>query len=139
MAYGPGVEAMRAALAKLGAAPGPTAASRPVFAGVSASDLDVAYIGGQRECHRRHEGAIKDCCRYAAVAAVLARLEASLVAPVDPEAFVRQFADIAANAASPSRPPRWDEYTDEHRAVRVAAMRATLIARGIPVTPEAGK
>ena len=138
------VERTRSALASLGAPPTSPTAARPVFAGVSASDLDVAYIGGQRECHQRHQrhqGAIRDCCRYAAVRAVLARLEASLVAPVDPEAVARDYANNAATGYAPGivHPPYWFEYTDEQRTKRTAAMRTTLIARGIPVTPEVGK
>ena len=79
------------ALASLGASPtSPTVAPQPaeVFAGVSIDELCSVYSAayGERPGHR-------DDRRPDAIRAVLARLEVSLVAPVDPEAVARDYAN----------------------------------------------
>ena len=127
---------MRRALASLGAPPTSPVAARPVFAGVSEEELYRVYA----DAYGEPAGHVDDR-RPIAIRAVLARLEVSLVAPVDPEAVARDYANNAATGYAPGidHPPYWLEYTDEQRTKRTAAMRATLIARGIPVTPEAGK
>lgn len=114
------------------------AVTLPAFAGVSVEELIKLSGQAYLDCPCRTDEPV-DCCNVASIRAVLARLKVSLVAPVDPEAFARKFADIASDTTSVSRPPRWDDYSDESRAVRIAAMRAALIAAGIPVTPEAAK
>ncbi len=78
--------------------------------------------------------------RIRAIGAVLARLDATTIAPVDPEAVARAYHD---HEDAPT--PEWEEVNiwrgrdqDEQRAA-ISAMRATLTAAGIPVTPEVGK
>ena len=131
-------------LASLGAPPtSPTVAPQPaeVFAGVSIDELCSVYSAayGERPGHR-------DDRRPDAIRAVLARLEVSLVAPVDPEVVARRYHD---HKESPV--PEWPYAADhdinspigaDHEQARLratAAMRATLTAAGIPVTPEVGK
>ena len=69
-----------------------------------------------------------------AIGAVLARLAATTIAPVDPEAVARAYHD---NDDGPPCVPTWIATSSHGRAI--AAMRATLTAAGIPVTPEVGK
>ncbi len=113
---------MRSALASLGAPPtSPTIAPPEVFAGVSVEDLCSAY---NRGCNDNPA----DRPRINGLRAVLARLEVSLVAPVDPEAVARQAL----------RPIAVSMYSE---VVKRSAenVRAHLLAAGIPVTPERGK
>lgn len=106
-----------------------------VFAGVSIDELCSVYSAayGERPGHR-------DDRRPDAIRAVLARLEVSLVAPVDPEAVARAYHDHKDAPA-----PEWDEVDiwrgrdADEQTHAIAAMRATLTARGIPVTPEVDK
>ena len=102
----------RAAIAcveSLGAAP----TSPGTVAAVTVEELVRVYLDDK--CSERdHRSNCEHCCIASGLRAVLARLEVSLVAPVDPEQMARDFA-----AGVP--------------------VRATLIARGIPVTPEVGK
>ena len=107
-------EAMRRALASLGAPPTSPPAARPVFAGVSEEELALEYA--------------RAVDRIPGIRAVLARLEVSLVAPVDPEAVSRQAL----------RPLAVTMRSDEVKR-SVENVRATLTAAGIPVTPEVGK
>ena len=89
--------------------------ARPVFAGVSEDDLCVQMLmAADPSIDPGIALVMVNGVHRAKVRAVLARLEVSLVAPVDPEQMARDFA-----AGVP--------------------VRATLIARGIPVTPEVGK
>ena len=89
--------------------------ARPVFAGVSEGDLCVQMLmAADPSIDPGIALVMVNGVHRAKVRAVLARLEVSLVAPVDPEQMARDFA-----AGVP--------------------VRATLIARGIPVTPEVGK
>ena len=62
------------------------------------------------------------------------RLDATTIAPVDPEAVARAYHD---NDDGPPCVPTWIATSSHGRAI--AAMRATLTAAGIPVTPEVGK
>ena len=113
---------MRSALASLGAPPtSPAVAPPEVFAGVSVEDLCSAY---NRGCNDNPA----DRPRINGLRAVLARLEVSLVAPVDPEAVARQAL----------RPIAVSMYSE---VVKRSAenVRAHLLAAGIPVTPERGK
>ena len=72
-----------------------------------------------------------------------ARLEVSLVAPVDPEVVARRYHDHKESPV-PEWPYAADHYINspigaDHEQARLratAAMRATLTAAGIPVTPE---
>ncbi len=123
---------MRAALASLGTPPTSPPAARPLFADVSEEELALEYA--------------RAVDRIPGIRAVLARLEVSLVAPVDPEVVARRYHD---HKESPV--PGWPYATDhdinspigaDHEQARLhatAAMRATLTAAGIPVTPEVGK
>jgi len=88
--------------------------ARPVFAGVSEEELALEYA--------------RAVDRIPGIRAVLARLEVSLVAPVDPEVVARQAL----------RPLAVTMRSDEVKR-SVENVRATLTAAGIPVTPEVGK
>lgn len=103
---------------KLNAPPTSPPAARPVFAGVSEEELAVIFarVSGHDADYTLENVDDRD---RAAVAAVLARLGATLVAPVDPEAVARE--------------------VDVDAAGRRSAVRAALRSRGIPVTPEVGK
>ena len=109
----------------------PTAAPGLVAA-VSVEDLACAWFNV-------HGGDVKpsdiDDRDRAHVRAVLARLDATTIAPVDPEAVARAY---HASEALPDV-PSWTEVSSFGRHYAIAAMRATLTAAGIPVTPEAGK
>ena len=138
-------ERMRRALASLGAPPTSPPAARPVFAWVSEEELDAAFEAAYRAESVKSASGGKDP-RRAAIRAVLARLKVSLVAPVDPEVVARRYHD---HKESPV--PEWPYAADhdinspigaDHEQARLratAAMRATLTAAGIPVTPEVGK
>ena len=128
-------ERMRRALASLGApATTPTAAPGPVAA-VSVEELAKVYSKAYGEI-----GDVDDQDRIRAIGAVLARLSATTIAPVDPEAVARAYHDHKDAPA-----PEWDEVSvwrgrdADEKPYATSAMRATLIARGIPVTPEVGK
>jgi len=103
-----------ARLTALGAPPTSTPAARPVFAGVSVEELADLFVSGI-------PGAVADGSTRSGLRAVLARLEVSLVAPVDPEAVARRVIN-----GSP---------TDR----QIERCRDALTAAGIPVTPEVGK
>ena len=108
---------------KLGAPPTSPPAARPVFAGVSEEELHSVFARAYGEC--------PDGISYAVAAglrAVLARLEVSLVAPVDPEQIA---ADITGPIGDRVRTGEWKRIKD--------AARTALTAAGIPVTPERGK
>jgi len=131
-------ERMRRALASLGAPPTSPPAARPVFAGVSVGELEGVFVAAERACKADTAAIHLGCCRLAGLRAVLARLEASLVAPVDPEAFARDF----QTDLHQQDPDGWTPFDSVERGGQdemVAAMRATLTAAGIPVTPEVGK
>lgn len=83
-------------------------AARPVFAGVSEEELALEYA--------------RAVDRIPGIRAVLARLEVSLVAPVDPEVVARRIS-----------------YNGDPLPEHVAVTRRALVAEGVPVTPEAGK
>jgi len=125
-------ERMRRAIASLGAPPTSPPAARPVFAGVSEEELALEYA--------------RAVDRIPGIRAVLARLEVSLVAPVDPEVVARRYHDHKESPV-PEWPYAADHYISspigaDHEQARLratAAMRATLTAAGIPVTPEVGK
>ena len=102
-----------------------------VFARVNEYDLGetirVAYADGERG-----KSFWTDIAR-----AVLARLRVTLVAPVDPEAIDRDLFNRIAD--TDPKNPRWESLRPEAKRLGSAAMRAVLIARGIPVTPERGQ
>ena len=108
-------ERMRRALASLGAPPTSPPAARPVFAGVSEEELALEYA--------------RAVDRIPGIRAVLARLEVSLVTPVDPREFalVMIMRDLT------------DDNGDVSTTAVEAAARYALTARGIPVTPEVDK
>lgn len=115
------VESMRRALASLGAPPTSPPAARPAFAGVSEENLANTAATAHREC--------RDHNPWMAVArAVLARLEVTLVAPVDPEQIA---ADITGPIGDRVRTGEWKRIKD--------AARTALTAAGIPVATEVGK
>ena len=135
------VERVRSALASLGApATTPTAAPGPVAA-VSVEELIGVYGSAYNECSCS-DGRFDDpsCCNKEAIRAVLARLNATTIAPVDPEAVARAYHDHKDAPA-----PEWDEVSvwrgrdADEKPYASAAMRATLTAAGIPVPPEGGK
>lgn len=108
-----------------------------VFAGIG--DADLAAIARAKYTTSGHSNPWLDCIR-----AVLDALRVKLVAPVDPEEVAREYYN---DIGSPT--PDWTEIesgggylSDRVRSAQreaTAAMRATLAAAGIPVTPEAGK
>lgn len=118
----------------------PTAAPGLVAA-VSVEELIGVYGSAYNECSCS-DGRFDDpsCCNKAAIRAVLARLNATTIAPVDPEAVARAYHDHKDAPA-----PEWDEVSvwrgrdADEKPYAIAAMRATLTAHGIPVTPEGGK
>lgn len=120
------VAAMSAALAKLPPNPAP---SKPadVFAGVSLAELARAF-------DEAGESAPSLGRMRAGIAAVLDALRVKLVAPVDPEAVAGDYYNRRCGNGK-----AWDMIDSVGRARAGGDMRATLIARGIPVTPEAGK
>lgn len=126
-------ERMRRALASLGAPPtSPTVAPPEVFAGASVEELVVQYLmAGDPGLDPGVARSMVSGPRRAGVAAVLARLEVSLVAPVDPEKFAR-------NAYNSRRGPlAWDGVlTAEGRKALADEARHALTAAGVPVTPE---
>lgn len=127
----------RAAIAcvdKLGAPPTSPPAARPVFAWVSEEELDAAFEAAYRAESVKSASGGKDP-RRAAIRAVLARLEVSLVTPVDPEAVAREY---HASGALPDV-PSWTEISSFGRHIATQAMRTALRASGIPVTPEVDK
>ena len=102
--------------------------------GVSIDELCSVYSAayGERPGHR-------DDRRPDAIRAVLARLEVSLVAPVDPEAVARAYHDHKDAPA-----PEWDGSTSGEAVTPTSRPTpsppcATLTARGIPVTPGVDK
>ena len=110
-----------------------TTPSKPadVFAGVSIEELDKVQMTAEVE-YAIKVGSHSDstpACRAAGLSAVLDALRVKLVAPVDPDAVL---ADVFGA-------PHWRSFANEYRTARCVAMRATLEAKGIPVTPEAGK
>ena len=113
----------------------PTAAPGLVAA-VSVEELIGVYGSAYNECSCS-DGRFDDpsCCNKAAIRAVLARLSATTIAPVDPEAVARAY---HASEALPDV-PSWTEVSSFGRHYAIAAMRATLTAHGIPVTPEVVK
>ena len=118
---------------KLNAPPTSPPAARPVFAGVSEDELiRLFYVVGTDGIDHGENCPPIDSSDRSGIRAVLARLEVSLVAPVDPEAVAREYGHALGE-------PPWAALDAEVARRRTAAMRATLIARGIPVTPEVGK
>jgi len=116
-------------VSSLGAPPTSPPDARPVFAGASVEELVVQYLmAGDPGLDPGVARSMVSGPRRAGVAAVLARLEVSLVAPVDPEAVSRQAL----------RPLAVTMRSDEVKR-SVENVRATLTAAGIPVTPEVGK
>jgi hypothetical protein len=102
----------RAIAAMLNLAPPPAAAPGPVLAGVSEGDIACIAANAHRECI--------DGSPWMAVArAVVARLDAAVVAPVDPAKVVAMYLSMDGS--------------------NIAAMSDALTAHNIPVTPEAGK
>ena len=59
------------------------------------------------------------------------------IAPVDPEAVARDV--LSTFDGKIHGPLGWSNYTTSEREALTTAMRATLAAAGIPVTPEVGK
>lgn len=122
------IDDIRTALAKLAPA---TTPSKPadVFAGVSFEELvrisADAYVTAA------------DAPGRAGVAAVLDALRVKLVAPVDPEEFARDYCNCAAEGDEGA--PLWRDMGADAKVEQIGAARATLTAKGIPVTPEAGK
>ena len=121
--------AMSSALASLGAPA--TTPSKPddVFAGVSIEELAGIYAASFGATTAQSPA------RIGAIRAVLDALRVRLVEPVDPIVVATEYHDHPSSAA-----PRWMcDDMDGFRADAARAMRATLTAKGIPVTPEAGK
>jgi len=132
------VDAMIRALASLGAPP-TSPPAHPVFAGVSEDELiRLFYVVGTDGIDHGEQCPPIDSSDRNGIRAVLARLEATLVAPVDPEAVARDYQNAASDAVYEVGGELfgWDCILNSHRKPRVAAMRATLTAAGIPVTPE---
>ena len=119
---------IRVVLASLGAPA--TTPSKPadVFAGVSIDELvrisADAYVTAV------------DAPGRAGITAVLDTIRVKLVAPVDPFDVARDYHDHGDAPVS-----HWSTILGDGKQSRraVRAMRATLVAKGIPVTPEAGK
>ena len=109
-----------------------------VFAGVSIEELDKIQMTAEVE-HAIKVGSHSDstpACRAAGLSAVLDALRVKLVAPVDPFDVARDYHDHGDAPVS-----HWSTILGDGKQSRraVRAMRATLVAKGIPVTPEAGK
>lgn len=118
ISYTDRIRIVEESLASLGA---PPTSPPEVFAGVSEENLANTAATAHREC--------RDHNPWMAVArAVLARLEVTLVAPVDPEQIA---ADITGPIGDRVRTGEWKRIKD--------AARTALTAAGIPVTPERGK
>lgn len=98
-------------------------ADRPVFAGVSEDELiRLFYVVGTDGIDHGEQCPPIDISDRNGIRAVLARLEVSLVAPVDPEVVARRIS-----------------YNGDPLPEHVAVTRRALVAEGVPVTPEAGK
>ncbi len=119
---------MRSALASLGAPPtSPTIAPPDVFAGVSEDELiRLFYVVGMDGIDHGEQCPPIDSSDRNGIRAVLARLKATMVAPVDPEAVLHKYYGLG-----PSR--------DGSDRELIADMRTALLAAGVPVTPERGK
>lgn len=115
-------------------------AARPVFAGVSVEELARVFWCATGRGYKPEQWETLAPSTQAewikGIRAVLDRLEVSLVAPVDPEEVARDFY-IRLSKLTGSL--QLSAHTDGDRRDRIETMRATLIARGIPVTPERGQ
>jgi len=129
------INATRSSLASLGAPATTPAAAPRLVAAVSVEELREERLRAVRGCNHSDDNGLGEwCCGRAGIRAILARLNATTIAPVDPEAVARAYHD---NDDGPPCVPTWIATSSHGRAI--AAMRATLTAAGIPVTPEVGK
>ncbi len=126
-------ERMRRALASLGAPPTSPPAARPVFAGVSVEELVVQYLmAGDPGLDPGVARSMVSGPRRAGVAAVLARLKVTLVAPE----FLRRIPLYTKHGPG----GKGDPGICDAACVKCEAER--IIARltaGVPVTPEVDK
>jgi hypothetical protein len=125
-------------LASLGAPPTSPPAARPVFAEVSEDELiRLFYVVGTDGIDHGEQCPPIDSSDRNGLRAVLARLEVSLVAPVDLAAIERAV-KAYHNASGEHAVPADALGTGQWRAA-VLAMTDAFLAAGIPVTPEVGK
>lgn len=122
-----GVRAMWMAAARAGIAARPPVPA-DVFAGVSMRDLACVAANADAEYIQPDDGPHDPW--WFVVGAVLTALRVKLVAPVDPEAFARAYMERVV-------PGLYDACKSP--SLHFSSMRLELEAKGIPVTPEAGK
>lgn len=121
-------------------APSPTSppAARPVFAEVSEDELiRLFYVVGTDGIDHGEQCPPIDSSDRNGLRAVLARLEVSLVTPVDLAAIERAV-KAYHNASGEHAVPADALGTGQWRAA-VLAMTDAFLAAGIPITPEVGK
>lgn len=116
-------DSMRRALASLGAPATTPTAAPGLLAAVSVEELIGVYGSAYNECSCS-DGRFDDpsCCNKAAIRAILARLDATTIAPVDPREFalVLIMRDLT------------DDNGDMSTTAVAAAARYALTAAGIP-------
>jgi hypothetical protein len=127
------IVAMRSALTSLGAPATTPTAAPGLVAAVSVEELREERLRAVKGCNHSDSDdnghGHGECCGRAGIRAILARLDATTIAPVDPREFARVL--IMRDLT--------DDDGDISTTAVAAAARYALTAAGIPVTPEAGK